>query len=537
MESQQRFIVKSLPQSNIGASVPSSSFNDEPSMAEEEAADRKRRTALATFAAASGSEVVAVTFANIVKTTTPTEQEILAYYKVNILNAKEVRSDELVAKIVAMVEAQIPPQLEAEEKRQALEKAVLVKLSSASECLNLKLRPLLKAYLNRKEEKEMDELFYNMVVPQMTRQEKARIYGIMFSRILDFEHVSFATGNPRALGNLAPVDAWFLTFFVFVTCRRVRGDNLLQLGCSGVSTCGKSTILEAVIKRTSHELLTSGSSSGGDAGVGRFEIGKKNAIFLHDISIGKMFGVDFERIKAISRAETTVAKIHSHVTVLPPLHLFYTSNQRLQDHHVPTPNLFAAAASGNKKMTLSRQMTNRLMGSQVADSVGALRKHVICKEDLAAIKNRFLEMLIVKKPYQEEAHLNLSETFDRWDFIAGTFDRALSVLEKYSPSDFPSMHLYGYVIGALKKNSLYYEEVLTGAVDGEEAKTAEAFAKSVSINGDDDDDDVDFFDGDERATTTPAVAPANDDNDDDEDDRCQLHYLRILNLANKYNVH
>jgi hypothetical protein len=153
MESQQRFIVKSLPQSNIGASVPSSSFNDEPSMAEEEAADRKRRTALATFAAASGSEVVAVTFANIVKTTTPTEQEILAYYKVNILNAKEVRSDELVAKIVAMVEAQIPPQLEAEEKRQALEKAVLVKLSSASECLNLKLRPLLKAYLNRKEEK------------------------------------------------------------------------------------------------------------------------------------------------------------------------------------------------------------------------------------------------------------------------------------------------------------------------------------------------------------------------------------------------
>jgi hypothetical protein len=96
------------------------------------------------------------------------------------------------------------------------------------------------------------------------------------------------------------------------------------------------------------------------------------------------------------------------------------------------------------------------------------------------------------------------------------------------------MHLYGYVIGALKKNSLYYEEVLTGAVDGEEAKTAEAFAKSVSINGDDDDDDVDFFDGDERATTTPAAAPANDD---DEDDRCQLHYLRILNLANKYNVH
>jgi hypothetical protein len=56
----------------------------------------------------------------------------------------------------------------------------------------------------------------------------------------------------------------------------------------------------------------------------RFEVGKKNIIWLHDIAVGKLFGVDFEKLKAISRAETTVAKIHSHVTVLPPLHLFFT---------------------------------------------------------------------------------------------------------------------------------------------------------------------------------------------------------------------
>ena len=76
------------------------------------------------------------------------------------------------------------------------------------------------------------------------------------------------------------------------------------------------------------------SSSGGDAGVGRFEVGKKNAIMLHDIAIGKIFGVDFEKLKAICRAETTVAKIHGHVAVLPPLHLFYSSNQRLMTHVV-----------------------------------------------------------------------------------------------------------------------------------------------------------------------------------------------------------
>ncbi len=55
---------------------------------------------------------------------------------------------------------------------------------------------------------------------------------------------------------------------------------------------------------------------------------------LHDIAIGKIFVVDFEKLKAICRAETTLAKIYGHVAVLPPLHLFYSSNQRLMTHVV-----------------------------------------------------------------------------------------------------------------------------------------------------------------------------------------------------------
>jgi len=31
-------------------------------------------------------------------------------------------------------------------------------------------------------------------------------------------------------------------------------------------------------------------------------------------------------------------------------------------------------------------------------------------------------MYVHKKPFQEEAHLNLSETFDQFDFIVGTFE-------------------------------------------------------------------------------------------------------------------
>jgi hypothetical protein len=92
----------------------------------------------------------------------------------------------------------------------------------------------------------------------------------------------------------------------------------------GKSSSGKSTILEAIIRQMAHKVLSSTSQSGSDTGVSRFEVGKKNMIFLHDIAIGKVFGVDFDNLKAIARAEPTAVKIHGHVTNLLPLHLFYT---------------------------------------------------------------------------------------------------------------------------------------------------------------------------------------------------------------------
>ena len=76
--------------------------------------------------------------------------------------------------------------------------------------------------------------------------------------------------------------------------------------------------------------LSSSSSSSSSSSVvfknffSRFDVGSKNAILLHDIEIGKLFGADFEKIKSIARAETTVAKIHSSTVTLPPLHLVYT---------------------------------------------------------------------------------------------------------------------------------------------------------------------------------------------------------------------
>jgi len=70
------------------------------------------------------------------------------------------------------------------------------------------------------------------------------------------------------------------------------------------------------------------------------------------------------------------------------------------------------------------------MHSQVMESLGGLKKRLVSSKDLAAIKNRFLELYLQTKPYQEVAHINLNKTFDRFHFIVGTFERAMATLEK-----------------------------------------------------------------------------------------------------------
>jgi len=149
-------------------------------------------------------------------------------------------------------------------------------------------------------------------------------------------------------------------------------------------------------------------------------------------------------------------------------------------------------------------------------------------------------------PPQEQAHINLAEEFDRYHFIVGTFERALSTLEKYSPSDFPSQHLYAYVIGALRKNSLYYEEVLNGTIDGEEKKTAAAADDDDDDENDDDshlfyeagrNDDDDDDDALCRRHALRACRRRDSRRSDEEEDRFQMHYVRIFELAKKYGVH
>jgi hypothetical protein len=224
-------------------------------------------------------------------------------YKYNILNSRDVAGDDLVRRIVPMVEAQIPSNLAPEDRRIAIERAILNKLDKVSAALKMKLTSLARAFMASKMEADLNELLYRMPVLQMTQKEKSECYGRMLSVLMDDpSRVSYATGNPMHLGKVAPVDVWFLTIFAFVTCARIRGDNLLQLGCVGMSTCGKLTTIEVPIQATIHQLLSSASNRGGNTGVGRFEVGMRNVVFLRDISINVLFGADFDKLKAIARA-------------------------------------------------------------------------------------------------------------------------------------------------------------------------------------------------------------------------------------------
>ncbi len=86
----------------------------------------------------------------------------------------------------------------------------------------------------------------------------------------------------------------------------------------------------------------------------------------------------------------------------------------------------------------------------------------VSAENLAAVKNRFIEMFIYQIPSYDKRDLAIArrESFDWSHFIVGTFIWALETLERYSLVDFHSEHLQNYVIGALQKNSMYYEEVM-----------------------------------------------------------------------------
>lgn len=122
--------------------------------------------------------------------------------------------------------------------------------------------------------------------------------------------------------------------------------------------------------------------------------------------------------------------------------LFYSSNERLFKHVIP------AEHSGK--------------GYQIncPSQVETAGKKRVSDENLEAVKARFLEMYVHKAPTQTKQDLECSGNFSRNHFICGTYDRALSLLEKYPLKAFHSLHLPAYVWSGLNKNAEMMENVM-----------------------------------------------------------------------------
>ena len=100
--------------------------------------------------------------------------------------------------------------------------------------LGIKAGAAVKSYISRLFGSDIDELLAEVRLPEMSLRDKTDMYTRMFENLMDDPRcVSFAASNIQLLGQLEPVDIWFLTFFAFVTVKRSRGDNLLMLGCVG----------------------------------------------------------------------------------------------------------------------------------------------------------------------------------------------------------------------------------------------------------------------------------------------------------------
>ena len=328
----------------------------------------------------------------------------------------------------------VPLHTSATELARIWKDEVQEKISHQSIVLSHRTSPLVQIMLEQRVKQVLDSTFVKVQCGEQDFKTMVENYSKCFSKWVDSEScVSFKACNKTLLGNLPAKDAWILTFFAFCTNQRTKGDNLLQLGLSGCSTSGKSTLFESILMEGAH-VTTS------ESGVGRYTVGSKPVLLFHDIPVHTLVsGKDVEKIKTIARTETTVAKVHSSTITLPPLFLFYSSNERLLTHEFMPDK--------------SRPLLNwRHYGSQ-ALKTGQKR---VSQEHLTAVQNRFIEVFVRERPQLDVDCLPTSGGFQRMHGVLGLFERVMSILDKYEAKDFHSPYLYLYALKAMCRYSSLY---------------------------------------------------------------------------------
>jgi hypothetical protein len=371
----------------------------------------------------------------------PNESEVdISDIRAKCLSKKEIFSEDFVRQEIDACARETLEQYAgapADENLQRVYDQAMDKVRGVSVALALKCHPVVKQQLAHQQNLILDAKFAKTTFKDVPMARMVSVYKKCFFELFDNDAcVSFETED-KSLGNKVNCrDLFYLTMWVFATCRREPGDRMLQLAVTGISSVGKSTLVENVMLEGGHNLTS-------EEGVGRYDTGKKNLLLLHDVDLDVLVcGPDADKIRALTRGETTSAKVHSSVTILPPLFVLVTSNGRLLNHKVK-----------EKALVGSYEFTTLLPSKLSLSGPGRRRD----EETVTAIKNRFLECHIRKRPENRLKNFKRLGTFKRIHFVLALFSRIVQLLEKYKPADFYSEAVYFYALSGLKLNVDYFD--------------------------------------------------------------------------------
>jgi hypothetical protein len=376
----------------------------------------------------------------------------------DVLSRRDLSLEALLKRTVEELRPHSGTSAADEASQQWMEEAS-TKISDVSLTLSHRLAPLLQHMLSQKLHRSLTESYAVVPAPKVDHLDMAIRYRTCFNLWVDASDcVSFQALNTRLLGNLSVKDYFILTAFAFATVRRVKGDNVLQLGCVGSSTTGKSTFLEHCLAEGAHTYTP-------DGGVGRFNVDNKVLLFAHDIPIKTLVSSkDADKFRTIARTEVTTAKSFGATVCVPSLFLIYTSNERLLDHSFPREG------AGEGGTFLPRNYPSQ--------ATGTAGKKRVRTELLRAIQMRVVEMFIRRQPKLDADYLPRQSNFQRMHMILGLFERVARILEAKSIEDFYSPLLAVYAATGLCKNFATYAEYFPGRAV-EMAQTLEVIIYNV----------------------------------------------------------
>lgn len=368
--------------------------------------------------------------------------EIIRELSKTILSKQELNVEAFIYNIATILNASGGGG-NAEENNQAVQDLAEEKMAEFGVLINHKFSGILKEYLVQLEEKRKGLLFSSICLPDQDIQTSSLNYRDCFEAWTSSPYVSYKTTNVLHLGKLSAKDCLLLHVFTFLTCYRVKGDNLFAICFSGASTVGKTTLWENPLYENAHSYVN-------DNGVGRWSVKKKNLLFYHDINVNALIkGKDSDKFKTISRTEVTVCKVFGKTEVLPPLFVCITSNMRVHNHQ--------CIQESTSKQTMSKYINYK---SQLQLSGDMSQIHEIVN----AVQNRIVECYVSKRPALDVTKLPQTGNFTRMNAILGMYNYVVGILEHCTVDSFFSIALLSYVLTGLVDNFVHFNQIMPCAL-------------------------------------------------------------------------